>query len=152
MITQEKLKSLLKYEIDGTFTNLTNRGAKAKIGQKTGSKHAAGYIQISLEGKRYLAHRLVWLYHTGTWPKNQLDHINCKKDDNRIENLRDVTPQQNHFNKPFYVKGFIKTKGGKYQARITKKPYRSLYIGTYDTEEEAHEAYIKAKASLHLFD
>ena len=75
----------------------TNR--RIKIGQQFGTRHIYGYRQGSLKGKRYKEHRLIWLYHYGEWPKECIDHINGIRDDNRIENLREATNQQNQFNR-----------------------------------------------------
>ena len=58
-----------------------------------------GYRQIQLKSTVYLSHRLVWLYIHGCWPTNQIDHINGVRDDNRLENLRDVTRQENQRNR-----------------------------------------------------
>lgn len=54
-----------------------------------------GYLKGRLLGERYRAHRVIWLLHTGSWPSDQIDHINGNKSDNRIENLRDVSGQEN---------------------------------------------------------
>ena len=58
-----------------------------------------GYRRASVFGRRYRAHRLIWAIHYGTWPNGQIDHINGKRDDNRIENLRDVTATDNTRNR-----------------------------------------------------
>lgn len=54
-----------------------------------------GYGRVAVLGKRYKAHRIVWALHYGEWPKDQIDHINGVRNDNRIENLRDVTHKEN---------------------------------------------------------
>ena len=80
----------------GVFTRRNNpRGDANKAVGRIATK---GYRQISVWGKRYVAHRLAWLYIHGEWPQGQLDHINRNKDDNRIENLRVVTNKQNQEN------------------------------------------------------
>lgn len=56
-----------------------------------------GYVVGSFFAKRYLVHRLAWLYMTGEWP-NIIDHINGNKTDNRFKNLRNVSNQENHMN------------------------------------------------------
>lgn len=57
-------------------------------GKAVGSPKGKGYLRVHVEGRSYAVHRLIWLMHTGAWPKDQLDHINRVRTDNRIENLR----------------------------------------------------------------
>ena len=65
-----------------------------------GCLHKSGYRQIKVNNVIYPAHRLIWVFHNGSIDENmQIDHINGIKDDNRIENLRLVTAQQNSWNR-----------------------------------------------------
>ena len=92
------LKQRLTYdEKTGVFRAKINNGCN-KAGFVVGSMNGNGYIQIMLNGKLYLAHRLAWLYINGEFPKGSLDHINRNKDDNRIDNLRVCTLSQNSQN------------------------------------------------------
>lgn len=104
-----------------------------------------GYHVYTYKGKTYMVHRIVSYIHHGAWPKHQLDHINRDQLDNRIENLRDVRQTVNMRNRNG-IKGYRK-KGKRYQAgyRLNK---RFNYIGTYDTEQEAHDAYLSAVSVL----
>ena len=63
------------------------------------SKNKWGYLAGGALGKHYYAHRVAWLLHYGSWPEGPIDHINGVKSDNRIENLRVVTPEQNQKNR-----------------------------------------------------
>lgn len=95
MITQERLKELVLYDPEsGSFTCLIRRGGTNKKGREIGSKDH-GYIRITIDGKRYYAHRLAWLYITGEWPLIEIDHANCVRDDNRWCNLREANKTQN---------------------------------------------------------
>jgi len=94
-LTQDQLKELLHYNPDtGIFTNLTSRGG-VKVGGVAGCLNNRGYIDLQIQKKTCLTHRLAFLYMTGEWPADQVDHINGVKDDNRWGNLRDVTNQEN---------------------------------------------------------
>jgi len=100
------LKVRLNYEPEtGIFTWLhrveTNRFDKTWnkrfAGKVAGDLKPNGYWYIQLDGKRYLAHRLAWLYVYGVLPESELDHVNRDTADNRIANLRLATrSQQNH--------------------------------------------------------
>jgi len=100
ILTQKQLKEILRYDPDtGIFTWLVRTANCVKIGEAAGGLNPAGYSGIRLKGRDYLAHRLAWLYMTDEWPKDQIDHINHIKDDNRIENLREVTHKENGRNR-----------------------------------------------------
>lgn len=55
------------------------------------------YVKIGISGKTYSAHRLAWYLFYKRRPRDgyEIDHINGNRSDNRIENLREVTPRQN---------------------------------------------------------
>jgi len=99
--TQSYLHEILEYHQDtGIFTWKKSRGNQfTKIGMKAGYKDSSGHMGIEINRVRYLSHRLVWLYLYGHFPKNQIDHINGIRDDNRLCNLREATAQQNMWNK-----------------------------------------------------
>ena len=97
-ITQELLKEHFEYR-DGHLWWVKPTSKRIKIRQQFGCCNNEGYIFGGLRGKYYYEHRLIWLYHYGEWPKECIDHINGIKDDNRIENLREATKQQNNFNR-----------------------------------------------------
>ena len=83
---------------------------------------------------------------TDTSMNNEIDHINQNSLDNRIENLRVFTHQQNQCNKTF--RGTHQRSNGKWQARIK---YNGKYKSKdFDTEPEAHEYYLLLKAELHI--
>jgi hypothetical protein len=95
-LTQSQLKELLYYDPDtGLFINKISRGSRALAGAIAGDLNSIGYWRIAINCSRYSAHRLAWLYVYGSWPKDQIDHINRIRHDNRISNLREVTISQN---------------------------------------------------------
>ena len=95
-LTAEKLRELLHYDpATGIFTWKVSTARRVKVGDIAGYSNGNGYLQISVQSRLYLAHRLAWLYMYGTWPTDQLDHINRNRSDNQISNLREVTNKQN---------------------------------------------------------
>lgn len=99
MITQATLKELLNYNPEtGAFT-WRKVGKHIQEGRLAGTLNSQGYSKIHVQRKEYKAHRLAWLYTYGTFPENQIDHINGVRDDNRIDNLRAVTNAENHRNR-----------------------------------------------------
>lgn len=147
VLDREELERLLHYDPNtGVFTWLVSPSRGVKVGDVAGT-NKEGYTLIRLNRKRYRSHRLAWLYMTGEWPKEHLDHINGVKDDNRWVNLREVTQQQNMFNKSSERNSSSKYKGvhfhkvsRKWQTKISinKKP---VHVGLFETEEEAALAY-----------
>ena len=154
--TCEQLRSLFRYDSKtGNLIRRVSTNSNTKVGDIAGRITSAGYRQVSVHGKKYVAHHLVWVYHYGEWPKDQLDHINRIRDDNRIENLREATRTQNSFNRLSYKGSKSKYKGvsihktsGKWCAYYQASG-DSKWLGLFDTEEAAAEAYKKATEKLH---
>lgn len=98
MLTQSKIKELLQYDEDtGDFTWNVSRGG-VKLGDKAGHnclKNSKFYTIIGINGSLYRAHRLAFLYVTGSFPTGEVDHINGSGIDNRWVNLREVDRLEN---------------------------------------------------------
>ena len=155
-INQQFLQERFKYR-DGHlwWVKVSKYASTVKAGQQFGCYDSSGYRVGTLKGKLYKEHRLIWLYHYGEWPKECIDHINGVRDDNRIENLREVTTQQNNFNRKSAKGSSSKYKGVSWykQHKKWRVRYRyngrQCYVGLYETELEAAEAYDKAVEHLH---
>lgn len=151
-----RLRELLHYDAaTGVITRLVApKRSLIKVGDIAGSPDSDGYLQISVEGKRFKAHRIAWALMTGAWPENLVDHKNGVKGDNRWNNLRDVTNAVNSQNQ---IRANAKNTHGFMGASPNRNCWvagikvdgKSRCIGTYKTPELAHEAYIKAKRELH---
>jgi len=148
-VSQACLKALLDYDPDtGIFVWKASRPCGVKQGQIAGSIGNRGHRMISINGASHLAHRLAWLYVHGEWPPAQIDHINGRRSDNRIVNLRLATPTQNNQNKRHWkTVGFkgvrFRPQTGNWQARITVGG-KTKSLGSYPSPEAAHAAYAAA--------
>lgn len=98
MLTQTKLQELLRYNPDnGVFTwNISKPGCA--FGKKVGCVLSDGRIQIMLNYKKYLAHKLAFLYMEGSCP-DEVDHKDTNPTNNAWENLRAATHSQNMMNR-----------------------------------------------------
>ncbi len=152
-LTHDALKTLLSYDPStGAFTWLVNRGNLKNAGSIAGSLNRGGYAQLQISGKCYRLHRLAWFYVHGVFPDGDLDHINGVRSDNRIENLRICSKQQNALNKLPQRNGFkgvtLHKQTGKFQAQITKSN-KNHYLGLFATEQAAAQAYDAASSVMH---
>jgi hypothetical protein len=153
-IKHERLLELLSYNPDtGIFTWKVDRKRLAKANSIAGSVNGSGYRQISVDGKLYLAHRLAWFYCFQEWPEHIIDHINGIKDDNRLDNLQDISQNKNvrKANKKLSTSGYrnVRKVYNRYQAAI-KIAGKTIHIGMYDTGEEASIAVENYKKELNL--
>ncbi len=162
-LTQEYLKSILDYDPEtGIFRRKTTDGG-VNIDDIAGYMTESKYRRISIKNSGHYAHRLAWLYMTGNWPKNQIDHINGIRHDNRLTNLRECTVGENAQNqtRPRSSNRTSKYLGVYFQkdSRNTKSGWKSsirvngeyFYLGRFADEESAHEAYLAAKRIHHSF-
>jgi len=144
MLNQKRLKELLDYNQEtGLFIWKIKRGPK-RAGSIAGCNRCNhGYISMCVDGVRYVAHRLAWFYMTGEWPKHQVDHINHIRNDNRWQNLRLVTHQENQKNRgmnPRNTTGitgvFLDKRCGSWRVEITDKK-KKYYLGYFKDKFEA---------------
>ena len=143
LITQDLVRTLFFYDPHtGWVTHQTNK-VKAKIGDRAGSCSKTGARYRRIFGKKYLEHRIIWLYQFGHFPLYEIDHINHVRNDNRLENLREVTHAQNMKNKRQYTNNAVGCVGASVDSRCGKyRAYISLNgkpkgLGYYSSFEEA---------------
>lgn len=138
-LTQAEVKNEVEYDPDtGNFIRLRGKGKGNLAGSINKYKQ---YVYIRIAGKRYMAHRIAWLYVYGASPDGDIDHINRIKHDNRIANLRVVSKSDNQHNHPksrSNTSGFTGVYFNKYSwvAQITYKG-KVIYLGSFATKEEA---------------
>lgn len=151
MINKARLDEMLTYQPEtGEFIWNAARGRQPK-GSIAGCDSHRGYLKCRVDGKEYYLHRLAWLHHHGSFPSMDIDHINGDRTDNRIENLRAVSRQQNHqnrgitsLNRSGFVGVFWNTARGKWTARI-KVSGKNIHIGDFDDIGQAAHARLIAE-------
>lgn len=149
MISAENLKKLFHYCPEtGKFTRL--EAVPRWKGQPVGTQRNDGAVIIQVSGVFYRAHRLAWLYMTGEWPIEEIDHINHDRSDNRWVNLRVATRLQNEWNKPHRKDNVAGYKGvgwrkdkHKWRARIRVNK-SEISLGYYSNPKDAALAYDQA--------
>ena len=164
-LTQSRLRELVYYNpFTGIFTWLprckkwfkTDRGYRIFRGQYAGKEaghlNSSGYIQIRISGRPYFAHRLAFLYMTGSFPEFDVDHEKGVTSDNRWKSIRPATKQQNMRNsrlKKNNTSGIVGVSwfsaGGKWSAYITED-HKKIHLGYFDDLIEA--ANIRKQAEI----
>jgi len=150
MLTQERLKEVLNYDSEtGEFHwKISGRGGP-KPGSRAGSINGERYRQVRIDGKIYSSHRLAWLYTYGYFPENQIDHINRTRDDNRIENLREVSSSCNMRNRKGNSDSFSGVKGvyknGSNWRALIRVDNKCINLGTFTTLFAAAKARAEAE-------
>lgn len=157
-LTAARVRELLDYNPDtGIFCWRSSKRGSVKAGDEAGFRRGDGYIKIKIDQHAVWAHRLVWLYVHGVLPAQQIDHINGNPSDNRLSNLRDVSGAVNSQNER---KARRRKLGGTMLGAhwcATWRRWKSAicidgkarHIGWFDTEADAHAAYVAAKRQLH---
>lgn len=155
-VTKERLQEVLDYNaVTGTFTWKIKKARWINVGDQAGTV-IHNRLRIGIDGNWFFAHRLAWLFVYGEWPKGEIDHIDGNSMNNRIANLRDVSHQINCENQVLgrrkQSSGFTgayknKTGRGNFFSSITVRGKR-IYLGSFNTAEAAHRAFLEAKRSL----
>ena len=156
-ITSERLRELVSYDAEtGRFFRKSRRKG-VTLGAEAGCIGSDGYVVFNVDNTRYLAHRLAWLYVTGSWPEGQIDHINGNRSDNRFVNLRDVPQSINMQNlraaqrskKSCNLLGVYFNKKDKFWYSQIKINGKNKSLGCFNDAAKAQAAYVDAKRRLH---
>lgn len=155
-LTVERVRELFDYDpLTGVLT-WKRSGPGRRTNLVAGCPNRIGYLVTRVDGTLLYNHRIVWLLVHGSWPAQQVDHINGVKDDNRLCNLRNASPKTNNENTLRAKRGTFSGVLGAtwnarrrcYTAQITSGGV-NFNLGGFSTPEAAHAAYITAKRQLH---
>lgn len=155
-LTAARLREMLSYDpVTGLFAWRCRRNSTTLRGAIAGYVGRKGRRIIGIDGRTYLAHRLVWLYVYGRWPDPEIDHENTDQSDNRLTNLREASSGQNKANvglRADNTSGFkgisLDRRTGRWRAEVQHKG-RRIFLGTHATPEQAHAAYLRGALTYH---
>jgi hypothetical protein len=158
-LTAERLRQVLHYDPEtGFFTWRERISIRIMPGNVAGALGKRGYLIVGIDGRHHYAHRLAWLYMTGSWPARQIDHEDRVRINNRWNNLRLATPAQNAHNASARRNNTSGVPGVSWDKRrgcwiakicINRK---QLYLGSFGQDIEAAKAeHRRAQAALHPF-
>ena len=154
--TQDELKALMHYDPEtGVFTHLQSRG-KGRAGQTVGKVNVHGYVEMRVFNRLFGAHQLAFIYMTDRYPQRPMtvDHINGDKTDNRWCNLRiaDYYGQSwntgPHKTNKSGLKGAWPCKTTGRWISMLEMDRKRIWIGRFDTAEDAHKAWINTARNL----
>lgn len=154
-ITAERLRYLLHYDPEtGVFRWRVSTSHRMPVGSVAGA-NSHGYTTIGIDGRRYVASNLAWLYVTGDWPITGIDHRDQDKSNNRWGNLRLADQSQNNANSKTRRDSTSGVRGvswdkekGKWEAHVGWKG-RKHHVGYFDSIEEASKARDAKALQLH---
>lgn len=153
-LTQKRLKEVVRYDRQsGLFYWRVSTG-KVSRGAVAGHTDSNGYTKLSIDGVKYFAHRLAWLYVYGQWPRQNIDHIDRRRNNNRLSNLRDVGQSMNGLNGPVRRNNSSGYTGVSYDSRrqnwvayVNRGPHKK-HLGAYKTLTDAALARHAALAQI----
>ena len=157
-ISAERLREILRYdpktgELYWRLRDDVGSWWNGRYAGKEAGAHAdkKGYFCISIDNHTYRTHRVIWSYVTGEWPEFEVDHKDTDRKNNRFENLRPATVEQQRHNMSLHkdsetgFKGVSASKNSRYRARIWVGG-KEIMLGYRDTAKEAHRLYVDAAA------
>lgn len=151
------VRELFDYHEDGYLIWRRNQGYNKTKGRRAGVLEYHGYSRVRVYKKSYAEHRLIWMWHYGTVPSMDLDHIDRNRSNNRIENLRLASRARNNQNSTKRKNTSSRWKGVSWAKHVRKwHAYLNtengrLQLGYFDKEVDAAAAYDRA-AEEHFGD
>lgn len=168
ILTYDVARELFDYNPDGHLTWANPRNKRKIKGERVGGRRKDGrqQVMLSFDGKShlFLISRIIWLLHHGEWPRHTIDHIDYNAQNDRIENLRDISQKGNNENRKaalctsatgvLGVHAYCRDPA-RYRANIgitdENGKRKQIYLGLFDSVEEAEVAYQQAKLKYHKY-
>lgn len=154
-MTAEELRDAFNYDPNtGDLCWKIRPANNVKVGVPIRAKNTSGYYHVGFRRRVYVVHRLIWFMTYDEWPELEIDHINCDKLDNRLENLRLASKGQNLTNIPksdgrtSKYKGVCWKKSNKCWTAQISHEGKCIWLGHFDNEYDAHVAYCEAAKRL----
>lgn len=149
MLTHQHVRRLFDYDpLTGVLTWRIRAARNVFAGDRAGNQHR----QVRINRHAYLMTHVIWCWMTGVWPSTTIDHADTNPTNNTWNNLREATRSEQGFNRRNYGK-LLKWVGTNNRG----KPYRAQvqlngvthYVGSFDTEQDAHDAAYAVAQQLH---
>jgi hypothetical protein len=138
----------------GELRWLKSRNNRCRVGERAGTLNVNGVWQLCFDHKTYFQHRIAWLYMTGDWPKQVIDHIDGDPSNNRWANLRDVSQSVNRQNLKRAAANNVSGLLGVFP--LYGKWYCSIKLmgvnvrtGPFESAQLAHNEYLETKRLWH---
>lgn len=154
-LTADRLREIMSYDPETGIMVRRLAVKRGPVGSAVGTVNSCGYLICRIHYRIYYVHRLAWLYMTGEWPAEYIDHINYNRSDNRWANLRQASKAQNVWNKRKMARNKSGATGvywfkqyGRWKASIVVNG-RECFLGYFDDKSKAIVA--RAAAELRHF-
>lgn len=159
-INLETLETLFYIDADFNLRWRVKRNGTKGLDSIAGYISSLGYRVVEYKGKGYRVHRAIYQMYNKIQlleANLEIDHIDCDKLNNHIDNLRCSTAMQNSRNREKHIGNTTGYKGISFDKKCRKKPwrpiigvnYKHISLGYYETKEEAYAAYCEAAKKYH---
>ena len=98
-LNPDALKEVFAYDPETGILSWRKPWGKRPLGARAGTQRPDGYWVVNYKSEMFFVHRVAYAIHHGDITLGHIDHINGDRQDNRLENLREVTRSENQFNK-----------------------------------------------------
>jgi hypothetical protein len=153
--SRDYIASILEYDPASGHLRWIKARKGIRVGDIAGTVNPHGYLRITIDGRPYQAHRVVWLMANGAWPDDVIDHINGIGTDNRITNLRACTQSENRMNSKVGRNSKSGVKGVTWRKAISAWEVnvgiggRAVFAGFYENLSDAKKAAMDLRMRLH---